>query len=193
MFFFCCSINIKSIPNQLGSAWIIVGICKTSVLLLNCLTKFVSPLKRKLYKSTAKSSVGSMLSYFAQREPGEVFLCISINASGEYAGKMHNFRQKLYPTEMRETTSKYKLPVHFSKAKLVCYPFATIYYLNVRIFHKIHLHLLHLQSGFKNAITHKIYPKRANIYPSAVCMLVTLRMSGFGQMLQIAKYTHTGK
>ena len=38
--------------------------------------------------------------------------------------------QKLYPQEMREATNKYSLPVDFSKAKLVCYPFATIYYTN---------------------------------------------------------------
>ena len=32
---------------------------------------------------------------------------------------------------MHETTYKYQLPVNLSKAKLVCYPFATTYYSNV--------------------------------------------------------------
>ena len=32
---------------------------------------------------------------------------------------------------MRETTNKYLILVHVSKAKLVCYSFATIYYSNV--------------------------------------------------------------
>ena len=38
----------------------------------------------------------------------------------------HKFRAKTLPLEMYENTNKYKLPVHFSKAKL-CH----IYYLNI--------------------------------------------------------------
>ena len=43
---------------------------------------------------------------------------------------------------MRENTNKCKLPVHFSKAKLTCFPFVTIYYFNVFIFHQIYPNLL---------------------------------------------------
>ena len=34
---------------------------------------------------------------------------------------------------MRETTNKYKLPVHFSEGKLASWPFAAIYIWNVFI------------------------------------------------------------
>ena len=54
----------------------------------------------------------------------------------------HNFNPKLYRDEMRETPNKYKLLVHFFKAKLALYPFATIYNSNVLTFLQFYLHLL---------------------------------------------------
>ena len=49
---------------------------------------------------------------------------------------------------MRENTNKNYLPVHFSKAKLTFYPFATIYYSNVLTCLQICLHLLKFSDKF---------------------------------------------
>ena len=57
----------------------------------------------------------------------------------------HNFRTNSLPKKMRETTNKYKLPVYFSKAKLACYPFSTIFYSNIFTFLQIFPHLLQLK------------------------------------------------
>ena len=43
---------------------------------------------------------------------------------------------------MRGTTNKYMLPVNFSKAKLACNHFDTMYYSNVLTFLKTYLHLI---------------------------------------------------
>ena len=49
--------------------------------------------------------------------------------------------QKLYPKDVGDTTNKCKHPAHFSKAKLVCSRFATIYYSNVINFLQIYPNL----------------------------------------------------
>ena len=37
---------------------------------------------------------------------------------------------EMYPNKMRETTNKYNLPVHLSKAKLACQQFTAMFYSN---------------------------------------------------------------
>ena len=66
---------------------------------------------------------------------------------------------------MHESTNKYKRSVSFVKAKLVCYPFATKYYLIVFTLSKFTL--IYFKWPAKliwKANTWKIYPKTAKIY-----------------------------
>ena len=91
----------------------------------------------------------------------------------------HTFRPKLYIKEMRETFNKYKLSVHFSKPKLSCYHFATIYYPNVFIFLQIYPHLLKFTYtvNLKRPTHKKFTPKLQKITRVLLVMLLTLIMS----------------
>ena len=60
----------------------------------------------------------------------------------------HNFKPKNYPKEMQETTSKYRLWVLFSTAKLTFHSFSTIYYSNVFTFPQTYFHLLKFTDKF---------------------------------------------
>ena len=66
---------------------------------------------------------------------------------------------------MRETSNNHKLSIHFSTAKLACYPFANILliytYISTTLAPFTQVNLLNLS---ENAITRNIYPKAAKIY-----------------------------
>ena len=69
---------------------------------------------------------------------------------------------------MHETTHKYKLLVHFSKAKQPYYTFTTIHHSNVFTFLQINPHLSYFTYKVdKNANNWKIYPQAEIINSSA--------------------------
>ena len=69
------------------------------------------------------------------------------------------------------TTNKYKLPVHFCKSKLACYPFATIYYSNVLPFLLIYPYLLQYtyKVDLEIQTPGKFTQKLQQIYTRAAC------------------------
>ena len=77
--------------------------------------------------------------------------------------------QQPYPKEMPETTNKHKLIVNFSKAKLACYAFATIYYSNVFTCLQLYPHFLLFtyKVDLKISNIQKIYQKNNSFYTSA--------------------------
>ena len=94
--------------------------------------------------------------------------------------------QKLYPKEMHGAPNKYRLPVHFSKAKLACYPFVTIYYLYVLNFLQISPHLLQhtYRVDPKRPTTRTFTQKLQKITRVLLVVLVIFRMSGDGLVFE---------
>ena len=81
---------------------------------------------------------------------------------------------------MCETTKKYKLPTHFSKAKLACYPFSTIYYSNVFTFPlKKYPHLRTYKVDLNMPACLKFTQELQEVTRELLVMLVTFRMSAY--------------
>ena len=77
---------------------------------------------------------------------------------------------------MCETNIKYKLPAHFSKVKLVCRSFATIYYSNIVTFLQIYPNLIQFTYIVDlNMITpNKFTQKLHKLAQTLLIMLLTL-------------------
>ena len=72
---------------------------------------------------------------------------------------------------MLNTPFKYELPLHFSKAKLSCYHFTTLYYSNLPTFLLNYppFPQINYKVDLKTVKPGKIYLKTAKVYSSAAC------------------------